>query len=818
MSVESRIVGQGNPPAGLSRRSFMTWSAAIGGGGALVASGGYFLGMPESSEAVAADGIPDAKTVWNSCLVNCGSRCPLRLQVKDDRVVRVLPDNTGDDEIGTQQIRSCVRGRAIRPRIYSPQRLRKPLRRRAGTARGEGVWDEISWEEALDYVADELKRILAEYGNEAVYLNYGTGTLGAVIGCSWPPNNSPFARLMNCLGGYLNHYNTYSSAQITTATPYTYGVNQSNNSNDDAANSQLIVWFGYNPLEVRMSGGGETFVTQTTKKKSNVRTIVIDPRYSDTMLSLGDEWVPIRPGTDAALVAGMAHVILSENRQDQAFLDRYVVGFDEHTMPEGIPAGQSYRSYVMGEGPDKTAKTPEWAATITGVPANQIVALAREIANAKPCLIGQGLGPQRHANGENTVRAIHALACMTGNPGLSGGGMGGHAGSYGLKMVNSWIKPNPIETAISVFMWPDAITRGPEMTRIHDGIRGKEKLDVPIKFMWNHAGNTIVNQHSDTNGTIEMLKDDTKCELIVNINNVMDASARYSDVVLPDVTSAETLDLVFQGQAGTLGYVIVADKAIEPMFEARNTFWMASELAKRLGVEAEFTEGRDLEGWLRKIIDDSRENVPDLPSFDELREMGVWKTKGKSVVALKDFREDPVANPLKTPSGKIEIFSEQLWDIANEWVLPEGDRITAIPEYVPTWEGPEDARKNQQYPLQMIGHHYKARTHSSYGETAWLKEAHTQAVWINPVDAGERGIGNDDQVYVYNDRGRILLPARVTPRIAPGVLSVPQGAWFTPREDGVDTGGCVNVLTRYRPSPLAKGNPQHTNLVQIEKA
>jgi len=387
----------------------MTWSAAVGGGGALVASGGYFLGMPESQEALAADGIPDAKTVWNSCLVNCGSRCPLRLQVKDDRVVRVLPDNTGNDEIGTQQIRSCVRGRAIRPRIYSPQRLRKPLRRRPGTARGEGVWDEISWEEALDYVAGELKRILAEYGNEAVYLNYGTGTLGAVIGCSWPPNNSPFARLMNCLGGYLNHYNTYSSAQITTATPYTYGVNQSNNSNDDAANSQLIVWFGYNPLEVRMSGGGETFVTQTTKKNSNVRTIVIDPRYSDTMLSLGDEWVPIRPGTDAALVAGMAHVILSENRQDQAFLDRYVVGFDEHTMPDGIPAGHSYRSYVMGEGPDKTAKSPEWAASITGVPANKIVTLAREIANAKPCLIGQGLGPQRHANGENTVRAIHAL-------------------------------------------------------------------------------------------------------------------------------------------------------------------------------------------------------------------------------------------------------------------------------------------------------------------------------------------------------------------------------------------------------------------------
>lgn len=803
---------------GISRRSFMAWSAALGGGGALVASGAHHLGMPGAGPASANDGIPEAATVWSSCIVNCGSRCPLRLQVVGDRVVRVLTDNTGDDEIGSQQIRSCVRGRAIRPRIYSPARLKGPLRRRPGTKRGEGVWDEITWEEALDAIASELRRILDEYGNEAVYLNYGTGALGAVIGCSWPPNNSPFARLMNCLGGYLNHYNTYSSAQITTATPYTYGVNQSNNSNDDAANSKLIVWFGYNPLEVRMSGGGETFVTQTTKKKAGVRTIVIDPRYSDTMLSLGDEWVPLRPGTDAALVAGMAHVILSEQLQDQEFLDTYVVGFDEHTMPEGIPAGNSYRSYVMGDGEDGTEKTPEWAASITGVPADTIVRLAREIASARPCAIGQGFGPQRHANGENTVRAIHALACMTGNPGLSGGGVGGHAGSFSLPMVNSWIKPNPVETAISVFMWPDAIVRGPEMTRIHDGIRGKEKLDVPLKFMWNHAGNAIVNQHSDSNGTAEMLQDDSMCEMIVNVNNVLDSSARYSDIVLPDVTGAETLDLALQGQAGTLGYVIVADKAIEPLFDTRDTFWMCTQLAARLGVEEEFTEGLDREGWIRRIVDDSREEIPDLPSFEELREAGVWKRKGESVVALREFREDPEANPLETPSGKIEIFSEQIWDIAHEWVLPEGDRITAVPEYCETWEGPEEARAGGKYPLQMIGHHYKGRTHSSYGEVEWLKEAHNQCVWINPVDAWRRGIENDDRVFVFNDRGRTTLPARVTPRIAPGVLSIPQGAWFTPGDDGVDTGGCVNVLTRYRPSPLAKGNPQHTNLVEVEKA
>jgi anaerobic dimethyl sulfoxide reductase subunit A len=147
-----------------------------------------------------------------------------------------------------------------------------------------------------------------------------------------------------------------------------------------------------------------------------------------------------------------------------------------------------------------------------------------------------------------------------------------------------------------------------------------------------------------------------------------------------------------------------------------------------------------------------------------------------------------------------------------------GDKITALPEHVDTWEGAVEARTNKKYPLQVIGHHFKGRTHSTYGNVAWTKEAHPQKVWINTLDAMARGIANDDMVEVFNDRGRIRIPAKVTTRILPGVLSVPQGAWFHPDEKGVDTGGAVNTLTNIHPTPISKGNGQHTALVQVEKA
>jgi len=797
----------------ISRRKLMQTSTV---GGLALASGALSLPFSNVANATEAMPTPEEKIVWSACTVNCGSRCPLRMHVVDGEIKYVETDNTGDDVYGDKhQVKACLRGRSMRRRVYNPDRLKYPMLRVG--ARGEGKFKQISWEEAYDLISGNLKRIIKDYGNEAVYLNYGTGTLGGTVARSWPPANSPIARLMNCTGGYLNHYGTYSTAQISCAMPYTYGSG-AGNSVSDIENSKLVVLFGNNPAETRMSGGGITYQLEQARERSNARMIVIDPRYTDTAAGREDEWIPIRPGTDAALVAGLAHVLITEDLVDQPFLDKYCVGYDEKTLPANAPKNSHYKAYILGQGDDGIEKTPQWAAKITGIPADKIIKLAREIGSAKPAYISQGWGPQRHSNGEQTARAIAMLPILTGNVGISGGNTGAREGNYDIPFERMPTLENPVKTSISVFLWTDAIERGPEMTATHDGVRGKDKLDVPIKFIWNYASNSLINQHSDINKTHDILQDDKKCEMIVVIDNHMTASAKYADILLPDCTASEQMDFCLDGAASNMGYVIFASQAIEPRFESKTVYEMCTEIARRMGVEDKFTEGRTQEEWLRHLYEISREKLPELPDFETFQQQGIYKKMNPQghVVAHKAFREDPIANPLNTPSGKIEIYSDRLADIAKTWTLEEGDLISAIPMYSPGFESHED-KLTEQYPLQLSGFHYKSRVHSTYGNVDVIKAACLQEMWINPIDAARRNIKNGDMVRIFNDRGEVHINAKVTPRIIPGVVAMGEGAWYAPDENKIDHGGSLNVLTTQRPSPLAKGNPQHSNLVEVAR-
>lgn len=802
----------------LSRRNLVKDSAVCG---LALAAGG--VSLPFSRQAHADSGTAavnppvDEKIVWSACTVNCGSRCPLRMHVVDGEIKYVETDNTGDDRYeGLHQVRACLRGRSMRRRVYNPDRLKYPMLRVG--KRGEGKFKRISWDEAFDLISNNLKRIIKEYGNEAIYLNYGTGTLGGTVTRSWPPGKSLIARLMNCCGGYLNHYGDYSSAQIAAGLNYTYGGWAEGNSPTDIVNSKLVVMFGNNPGETRMSGGGVTYLLEQARELSNTRMIVIDPRYTDTAAGREDQWLPIRPGTDAALAAGLAYVLISENLVDKPFLDKYCVGYDETTLPAGAPANGHYKAYILGQGADATAKTPVWAAKITGIPADRIVQLGREIGSAKPAYICQGWGPQRHANGEIASRAIAMLAILTGNVGISGGNSGAREGGYEIPFVRMPTLDNPVKTSISMFLWTDAIERGTEMTAKRDGVRGKDKLDVPIKFIWNYASNCLINQHSEINRTHDILQDEKKCEMIVVIDNHMTSSAKYADLVLPDCTASEQMDFCLDASSGNMGYVIFASQAIKPRFECKTIYDMTSEIARRMGVEARFTEGRDQEQWLRYLYQQSRSAVPALPEFEQLQAQGIFKQRDPDghFVAYKDFRADPIAHPLTTPSGKIEIYSAALAQLAATWELPAGDVIDPLPVYSAGFENYDDPL-NKKYPLQLTGFHYKARTHSTYGNVDVLKAANPQEIWINPIDASARGIHHGDIIKVFNDRGELHINAKVTPRMMPGVVGLSEGAWYSPDGNRIDQAGSINVLTTQRPSPLAKGNPSHTNLVQVAR-
>lgn len=776
MSKNDRMVG-------ISRRTLVK-STAIGS--LALAAGGFSLPFTLRSAAATVQQASE-KVIWGACSVNCGSRCALRLHVKDNEVTWVETDNTGSDEYGNHQVRACLRGRSIRRRINHPDRLNYPMKR-VGT-RGEGKFERISWDEALDTIASSLKKTVEQYGNEAVYIQYSSGIVGGNMTRS-SPSASAVKRLMNCYGGSLNQYGSYSTAQISCAMPYTYGSNDGN-STTDIENSKLVVMFGNNPAETRMSGGGITYLLEKAREKSNAKMIVIDPRYTDTAAGREDEWLPIRPGTDAALVAGIAWVLINENLVDQPFLDKYCVGYDEKTLPADAPKNGHYKAYILGEGDDNTAKTPQWASQITGIPVDRIIKLAREIGTAKPAYICQGWGPQRQANGELGVEWFPMLE-------------------------------NPVKTQISVFTWTDAIDHGKEMTATRDGVRGKEKLDVPIKFLWCYASNTLINQHGDINHTHEVLQDDSKCEMIVGIDHFMTASAKYCDILLPDLMPTEQEDLISHESAGNMGYVILAQPATSAKFERKPIYWMLSEVAKRLGpdVYQTFTEGRSQHEWIKYLHAKTKERNPEMPDYEEMKTTGIFKKKcpEEHYVAFRAFREDPQANPLKTPSGKIEIYSERLAKIADTWELKKDEIIHPLPAYTPGFDGWDDPLR-KTYPLQLTGFHYKARTHSSYGNIDVLQQACPQEVWINPIDAQARGIRHGDTVRVFNNNGEMLIAAKVTPRILPGVTAIGQGAWLKADMfgDRVDHGGSINILTSHRPSPLAKGNPSHSNLVQIEK-
>jgi Tat-targeted selenate reductase subunit YnfE len=799
---------------GITRRTLLKGSALSA---LTLAAGGVPLPFAQAQAAPPAR-IPDERVVWSMCSVNCGSRCALRLHVQDDEVVWVETDNTGQDSYGDHQVRACLRGRSIRQRMNHPARLNYPMKRVG--KRGEGKFKRISWDEALDTLAQRLKHTVETYGNEAVYINYSSGIVGGNITRS-SPYASLVARLMNGYGGFLSHYGTYSTAQIAAAMPYTYGSNEGN-STSDIVNSTLVVMFGNNPAETRMSGGGITYHLQQARERSHARMIVIDPRYTDTAAGREDEWIPIRPGTDAALVAGLAYVLITEDRVDQAFLDRYCVGYDEKTLPPSAPANSHYKAYILGQGEDSTSKTPAWAERITGIPQARIIQLARDIAQSKPACIVQGWGPQRQANGELTARAIAMLPILTGNVGLPGGNSGARESTYTMTIERMPVGENPVKTSIPVFGWTDAIQRGTEMTALRDGVRGKPALTVPIKFIWNYAGNTLINQHSDINRTHEILRDDQRCETIVVIDNFMTASARYADLLLPDLMTTEQEDIVPNDYAGNMGYLIFGQPATAPKFERRSIYAILTGVAERLGADVaqRFTEGRSQADWLRYLYGRMQEKDPLLPGHDALKAMGIYKRRDPAghYVAYQAFRHDPVANPLKTPSGKIEIYSSALAEIATTWALKPDEVISPLPIYHPAFEGWDDPQF-ADWPLQLFGFHYKARTHSTYGNIALLQAAARQEVWINPLDAAARQIAQGDLVRVFNARGEVRLPAKVTPRIMPGVTAMGQGAWHQANMAGdkIDHGGCINTLTGLRPSPLAKGNPQHSNRVQIEK-
>jgi len=570
--------------------------------------------------------------------------------------------------------------------------------------------------------------------------------------------------------------------------------------------------WSWNPCEMRDGTNSEYFLKKA--KENGAKIICIDPRKSMSAVALADEWIPIRPGTDVAMMSAMAYVMISEGLVDQKFVNKYCVGFDSNHMPKGMEREESYKDYILGTR-DGIPKTPEWAEAITAVPRETIERIAREYAVAKPAMLYQGYGMQRRAYGEQSVIAGCVLAAITGNIGIPGGcasGMALQADDGGPFWNVFPTGANPVKERIPSFLWTEAVLRGKEMTK-NDGVRNAERLSNNIKMIYGVATNALINQHANTNRTAKILEDENLVEFIVIHDQFMTPTAKYADIILPVATQFEIYGLEDGWKYGD--EVMLMPKIVKPYFETKSDYKICSEIAERLGIKDEYTEGRDERDWIEWAVKQYQNSrFPELPDLDKFEKSnkGVYSlpiTKPK--IAFEDFRKDPVKHKLNTPSGKIEIFSTRFFEKNN----PE--EIPAVPKYIEEWESPfgEDAGK---YPLQAVGHHYMPRVHSTHDNNEWTMEAFPQRVFINPIDAAERNINNGDDVKIYNDRGTMIISCRITDKMMPGVIDIPQGAWWDPDEDGIDRRGNVNVLTSERWTPFAFGNTQHTIMVQIEKA
>lgn len=726
---------------------------------------------------------------------NCGGRCLLFAHVRDGEIRRFTTE-TVSPVPGQPPLTACARGLQYHRTFLRPDRLTKPLLRVG--ARGEGRFVPISWAEALDRLAEQWGRIRDRYGPGSRYVHYSTG-----VSAAFRPDKL-CKRLLALDGGYLDYYNDYSCPCISAASRLMYGTEETGSSPETWLQSRLILLWGHNPAATHFDASTMYFLRRA--KERGVPIVVVDPRESETVRALGAEWVPLRPATDAALLDAMAWVIWTEGLADREFLDHRCLGFDGDHMPAGADPRDSVLDYLLGT-KDGTPKTPDWAETVTGVPAGTIRDLARRYALARPAALVQGYGAQRHAYGEQSARGAILLACMTGNVGVPGGGAAGVGFVPGHQRVRMPLPENPYGRSIPVFRWMDAVDHGHAMTA-RQGVVGGPGLCSDVKMIVSLAGNSLINQHSDINAAAALLRDERKCEFLLCSDLFLTPTARFADLLLPGVSFLECENLTNPWHWGD--FVGFCNQIVQPVGEGRFEYEWLSELAGRLGLGPAFTLGRNHEDWLRAMYAETRAREPELPAYEALKAAGVYRYAPRPpFVAFAAEREG--ARPFPTESGLVELYSPAAARGEFE------DPFPAIPCYVPPPEGPQDPLR-ARYPLQLIGWHSPVRCHSIHDNNPDLRRLEPQRLWLNPADAAARGLTDGEEALVFNDRGRLLSRVKVTERVRPGVAALAQGTWYRPDDAGTDQNASLNVLTGLRPTPLAHGNPQHTNLVQVEKA
>ena len=722
--------------------------------------------------------------------------------VQEDRIVGVEP--LPQDPAPSPVIQSVMDWARPDRRVLRPMVRRGWLEARRD-GRGSDSFAAVPWDEALDMVAGEITRVARDHGNASIFAgSYGWTSCGRF-------HHAPslLKRMLNLAGGFTGHVDTYSIAAGPVILKHVLGDDAAcggyaNSLDSIVDHTETLVVFGaLSPRTAQTEAGGagthglEGHLRQIADRGK--RVILVSPLRDDLPDWLPCDWWQIRPNTDTALLLGVAGEILAAGRADADFLARCTSGADQ------------WLAYLRGD-PDGVAKTADWAAAICGIPADSIRALAGLMTTTRT-MMTLSWSLQRARHGEQPYWAALGLAALAGQIGLPGGGVGYGYGSLGGMGVHLNIGKSPaisqgakaIDSFIPVARIADMLLNpGAEFT-----YSGETRTYPDVRMVYWAGGNPY-HHHQDLN-RLEAAW--ARPETIVVQDPMFTATARRADIVLPASTSLERNDLAGNKRSDLL---VAMHKAIDPVGQARSDFDIFNALAGRLGVAAAFNEGRDEMGWLRHMYADSRAAAAALghamPEFEAFWEQGFAEVPLKHQhTYLARFRADPEGQPLATESGRIVLGSDTLARLGH-------DDCPAVPSWLPPGEWLGAAEQGE---LHLISHQPNGRLHSQL-ETAAASRADKRAgreqARLNPAEAARRGIADGQPVRLWNARGACLATATICDKVAPGVVVLPTGAWFTPQGNSrLEIAGNPNVLTwDVGSSAFGQGCSAHTCLVRID--
>ena len=825
---------------------------------------------------------------------------PTRVDVKNGKIVRIRPLHYAEEGYGPDYLKPwklekngavleapykkvlvTPLGLSYKKRVYSPNRIRYPLKRVDwepggdpekvnSQNRGKSMYERITWDEATDIIASEIKRIQEKYGYFAILAQgdgHGEGKcVHGPHGCQTqllrhmgPDEQSSYTMQVRTTDSWEGWY--WGGKHVNGWETMGTSAPQGNMTKDMMDNCEMML-VSTDP-ETTTWGFNQQYASLVCYWLSEIgiEQVYISPDLNYAGAVHADKWIPVLPCQDGALYLAVCYTWLTEDTYDKEYIGTHAVGFEK------------FADYVLGNEPGdpEGPKTPEWASKRCGVPEWTIKALARNWYQKRTSMVGfMGAGMR----GTYSTEPTRIQTCAEGMQGYGapgrnryniGGGLPSRAGNIAFDRRMNQEDPAPAR-GLEESEVPQDYFRSRQFipkTLIHEAILNPPITWHGVSSPWMMASDqarefTFPIPESEGGTDIHMIWTDTPCwttcwnggnkymeairdpkiEFVLTEHPWMENDTTLSDIILPTTTHHEEYDISAGG-----GDVWMVQNGIDPIGESKTDYEVSLEVAKKLGLEEKYTWGRTVEDWMKYGYE--TRNLQELSgmTWEEFKEREFWalpydpdwEKKLEDKPGARGFYEDPENNPLKTPTGKFEY--ESTFMVEN---FPNDKERPPVPHYIPEGETHQDnplGERAKDYPLLCQSDHGRWKVHAEHDDISWLREIPTckikgidgymyEPIWLHPSEAEKRGIKHGDIVGMYNERGMVLGGAYVTERIMPGVAYQDHGARVDvivadpdlPRSEWIDRGGANNLICPEKTiSKNATGQVASGFLVEVKK-